>query len=470
MSLKRTKIVCTIGPASSSKSQLKKMMKAGMNVCRLNFSHGSYDDHAHMVDNIKKIADEIHKPIAILQDLQGPRIRVGALEEEVSAGKKDSILLYPENDAPKKIGKNKIVPIQYKKLYKDVRSGAIILIEDGKIKLKVKKVTGTAIHCSVVVPGVIKKNKGINVPGVTLTATVITEKDKRDVEFGVKQGVDYIALSFVKNAQNIKSLRKLIDKHHAGPGPKPGIIAKIERQEALHNFMEILDAVDGIMVARGDLGLEIDAEDVPVVQKDIITQCLIACKPVIVATQMLDSMIENLQPTRAEVSDVANAVIDHTDAVMLSGESAIGKYPVETVDLMGRICTETEKSEYDDLPCTVFATETLTDAFRESLCQIAASHSIRAICFFDDSGFHAQQFSCFRPEIDIIPFVNDKNIYRRLALLWGVYPVFTKLKPQVGVPRDTRARMRKLGIKKGEQVIFVTWNDNEVASIHVVTL
>src|SRR3989339_1033161 len=361
--MKRTKIVCTIGPASESRSNIEKMIAAGLNVARLNFSHGTYRHHTMLIKNIRGAAKVQHRSVAILQDLQGPRIRVGNLPKagvRVKTG--DSIALVPEKYKPKRTNRGIYIPIQFPTLYRYVKSGHPILIDDGKIELKVTSVKQDVIHCTVRIGDVITSHRGMNFPKSVISAPAVTEKDKQDLEFGLQQNVDFVALSFVRDADDVIKLRHFISKiekqlgrkaddfkkpAHAGswPGTHTKIIAKIERPQAVKNFERILKAADGIMVARGDLGLEMPLEDLPLIQKRIVRRCVEESKPVIVATQMLDSMIRYPMPTRAEVSDVANAILDGTDAIMLSGETATGKYPLRAVQVMTRIANEVERVE-----------------------------------------------------------------------------------------------------------------------------
>ncbi len=333
--MKRTKIVATIGPASEKKSVLSKLIKNGMDIARLNFSHGSYENHAMLMRNIRAVAKQQHKKVTILQDLQGPKIRVAELSKPLTVKKNQTVAIGKDFDLDFDVSTT-------------VKKGERILIEDGLIELKVIKVSKGLIVCKIVTGGVIQSHKGVNLPDSKITFPVITDKDVSDLQFGLKHGVNYVALSFVRDAKDLIALKKLIKKYLPARKKAPLVVTKIERPEAVKNFSKILKQSDMIMVARGDLGVEMPDWDVPIIQKDIIAKCRKAKKPVIVATQMLDSMIRNPRPTRAEVSDVANAVIDRADAVMLSGETATGKYPVEAVIEMRRIIEDTEASPYDD--------------------------------------------------------------------------------------------------------------------------
>jgi len=338
--MKRTKIVCTIGPASDRKAILKRMINSGMNVARLNFSHNVLSYHAKLIKTLRALAKETKNPIAIIQDLQGPRIRLGDLPAKGLVVKKGQEVVLTTS----KSHQNKI-PVTYEKMHLDIEPKDRILIADGLMELVAEKIAGRDILCRVVIGGTLFSHKGINLPDTNVSVPSLTDKDKTDLLFGVKQNVDFVAMSFVRTAKDVYDLKYLIQKYAKKLKLKTApirVVVKIERKEAIENIDEIIEATDAVMVARGDLGIELPAEDVPLMQKMIIDKCLQAAKPVIVATQMLDSMIHSPRPTRAEVSDVANAVIDHTDAVMLSGETASGDFPVETVDTMRKIIEKAE--------------------------------------------------------------------------------------------------------------------------------
>jgi pyruvate kinase len=418
----RTKIVATIGPVTESVPVLEKMIADGMRVARLNFSHGDYPSHAKLIKHIRAAARNMGVEVAILQDLQGPRIRVGDVAKDgVALAKGSKVALVPQSRHTTAVGGFITIPIQYEDLYQDVKPGTMILIEDGTIQLKVQSVRSHVIYCKTVIPGTVKTHKGINVPGVTLTVDVITDKDRRDVIFGQKHEVDYVALSFVKDANDIRHLKDLIKRSQKkGTVVPTKVIAKIERREALVNLDEILHAVDGLMVARGDLGLEIPAQEVPLWQKEMIHRCLAQAKPVIVATQMLDSMIRNPQPTRAEVSDVANAVIDHTDAIMLSGESATGKYPLEAVQMMSKIASVTEASGFDAMPCTYFDLASRRTSIALSVCEMSKHVKAKAIIVMTRGGDSVRFIARHRPELPLVALTPEKRTLRQLALSWGV--------------------------------------------------
>lgn len=459
--MKLTKIVCTIGPASESKEILRKLVKAGMNVARLNFSHGTYANHAKLIRNIRSVAKELDQPIAILQDLQGPRIRIGEVADAgVQIKKGEEIILLPQGEY-KTAHTPTMLPNHYPPLAGEVKKGQHILIADGTMDLKVLKIKGKQIYCEVVVGGVVKSHKGINVPGATLSAPSMTKKDREDLAFGVSQHVDYVALSFVRTGKDIKTLRSLLtrlsDEHVAAL--HIGIIPKIERWEAVENFDEILKLSDGIMVARGDLGLEIPAEKVPIVQKTLIKKCIDAHKPVIVATQMLESMTTNNRPTRAEVSDVANAIIDHTDAIMLSGESAAGKYPVQAVTMMARIAHETEKSHFDDYVCDRLSREkTGEEMIAHAVSEIVRTKKIKLILVKDDDPDLIALVSSHRLEVRIIGFSREPIHRHQLNLVRGV-----TMLPVSSRPLD---ELMKRGLaRKGDMILEVEGDEIEIKKI-----
>jgi pyruvate kinase len=422
---KRTKIVCTIGPSCESKELLEKMVLAGMNVARLNFSHGTYENHTMLIENIRAVAEKTGEPVAIMQDLQGPKIRVGLLSEEgVVLTEGESIVF----DTSLKEYTEKVVPIDYAELHNFLKKDERILLSDGKIEVKINSVEGTQIDTTVVVGGTIFSHKGMNVPDSTLVIRALTEKDKADAKFGVEHGVDLMALSFVTSPEDVLDLRFVIkeyEKELAIESDQPiRIIAKIERNEAVERIDEILDVVDGIMVARGDLGIEIPAATVPIVQKTLIDKALEYAKPVIVATQMLDSMQDLPRPTRAEVSDVSNAVMDHTDAVMLSNETATGKYPVVTVETMAQIIVEAEKSAYDDLPMREYhGKKQQVDMVISGMSRLLAEEvQASLILAASISGGTGRLISRYRPELPIAVATNSERARHQLNLSWGIVP------------------------------------------------
>lgn len=456
--MKSTKIVCTIGPASEKPAILEKMIKAGMNVARLNMSHGDYVWHSRAISAIRGAAKKLNEPVALLLDLQGPKVRIGELGSrnyELRVGK--TVVLTTGK------GGNDKIPSGYKNLHKDVAPGDRLLLDDGLLELRVIKITGRDIACEVITGGKLTSYKGINLPTASLSIPAITEKDKADLKFGIKQGVDWVALSFVKNAKEIYDLRYLIKQCETETGIKKQapilIIAKIEKHEAIKNFDEILAAADGIMVARGDLGIEMPAEDVPIIQKMIIEKCLAAAKPVIVATQMLDSMIRNPRPTRAEVSDVANAVIDHTDAVMLSGETANGKYPLDAVETMAKIIQETEKSHYDDLITRdiVKKIKAASEAISNMATILARRVNTKLILAASLSGETGRIISRYRPELPILVATDAERVQRQLNLSWGVVPFVLPQCRSVEefVDRATGYVIKNKFGRKGDKIVII---------------
>jgi pyruvate kinase len=418
--MRRTKIVCTIGPASESLDNLKKLMNAGMNVARLNFSHGDYEEHGARIRNIREACSETGNIVAILLDTKGPEIRTGKLREEPIELVQDKHIILTTEEV---LGDTERISVTYKDLPRDVHVGSTILVDDGLIGMTVVDVRGSEIECRIVNGGQLKSKKGVNVPGVKIKLPGITEKDANDIVFGIQQNVDFIAASFVRKASDVMEIRELLERHNA---PHIQIISKIENQEGVDNLDEILEVSDGLMVARGDLGVEIPAEDVPIVQKQMIKKCNLVGKPVITATMMLDSMQRNPRPTRAESSDVANAVFDGTDAVMLSGETAAGKYPVESVQTMARIAERAESAlEYREIFTRQAQAQqtTVTEAISQAVANSALELDAKAILTATESGYTARMVSKYRPKAPIIAVTPNDQVIRRLSLIWGVIPV-----------------------------------------------
>ena len=421
--IKKTKIVCTLGPASQSEEVLTQLVENGLNVCRFNFSHGSHEEHKERFDMAKKVREKLNKPVAILLDTKGPEIRTGnfdAPEVMLEEGNKFTITM---EDV---MGTKDICTVSYKGLANDVKPGDTILIDDGLVGLRVDEVNGDDIHCTVENSGIVKNHKGVNVPGVKINLPALTDKDVSDIEFGISQGIDFIAASFVRKVSDVLAIREILERNNA---TDIQIISKIENQEGVDNLDEIIAVSDGIMVARGDLGVEIPTEEIPVVQKLMIAKCNEAGKPVITATQMLDSMMRNPRPTRAEVTDVANAIYDGTDAIMLSGETAAGKYPVEAVKTMATIAKRTEETlDYDKLLNKNSRNNaTVTGAISHATCTTAVNLNASAIITSTSSGHTARMVSKCRPKCPIIATTNDERVMRRLALSWGVYPVKSEI-------------------------------------------
>jgi len=460
---KRTKIVCTIGPSSETRTVLEKLAKAGMNVARLNFSHGSYANHRLLIKNIREVSRRLKEPIAIMQDLQGPRIRVGKLPKSgINLERGEKVVLLPENKINYQllsVSTDKILPIQYENLFKEIKVGSRVFVNDGLFELKVREVKKplSLMVCEVIRGGTIFSFRGINVPGAKISASAMTKKDREDLKFGLKEGIDWVALSFVKDGRDVLNLKKLIKKYQ--PKSLVKVVAKIERSEAVENFDGILKVVDGIMVARGDLGIELPPQQIPLIQKKIIEKCLVAAKPVIVATQMLESMMVNPRPTRAEVSDIANAVIDHTDAVMLSGETATGNFPVEAVEIMAQTIEKVEISPYDDLSKVVHNHyDSIAFAVADSLYHLVQQLKIKAIIGVTDSGHTARMISRFRPETKILIMTKNETVQRQLCLTWGVTPRLVKVSSNLNeLIKEALDLVKKEKICiKGDQVIIAT--------------
>ncbi|WP_270507110.1 pyruvate kinase [Eubacterium limosum] len=442
--MKKTKMVCTLGPASDSKEILTKMIQGGLNVARLNFSHGSHEEHAGRIQRIKEVRKELNIPVALMLDTKGPEIRTGDLKEgkvTLETGKK--IVLTSEQiegDADR-------VSVSYEGLPDDLSVGNKILIDDGLIELNVDRIDVTEIYCSIENGGVLGSKKSVNIPNVEINLPGLTPKDESDLIFGIKQKVDFVAASFVRKPQDVIAIRKVLENNGGG---NIQIISKIENREGVEKIDRILAVSDGIMVARGDLGVEIPAEEVPLVQKSIIKKCNLLGKPVITATQMLDSMMRNPRPTRAEVGDVANAVFDGTDAVMLSGETAAGAYPVQAVETMANIVEKTERSEeYINRQKPEHGELTITNAVSEAAVQIAANLDATAIIAATSSGHTPRMLSKYRPECTILAVSDKVSTVRRLTLSWGVYCMYmTELRDTDSMVHDSVQAAVELGVVK----------------------
>lgn len=417
--MRRTKIVCTIGPASESVEQLCQLIEKGMNVARLNFSHGSHEEHGQRIKNIREAVKLTNKQVAIMLDTKGPEIRTGILKAgkiTLETGKKITLTTEViEGDEDR-------LTVNYAGLPEDVKAGDQILLDDGLVALKVLEVEGTEIYCEILNGGEISNRKGVNVPGVNINLPAITEKDIADIKFGIEQKVDFIAASFIRSAGDVLEIRKILEEYKADIH----IISKIENHQGVDNIDEILEVSDGIMVARGDLGVEVPTEEVPLMQKMMIDKCNKVGKPVITATQMLDSMIRNPRPTRAEASDVANAILDGTDAIMLSGETAAGKYPLEAVSTMASIAEKTESAlKYGTIVERkgIVIRHTTTDAISHATCTTAHSLGAAAIITATESGSTARMVSKYRPKANIIAVTPKETTLRKLLLVWGVQPI-----------------------------------------------
>ena len=422
----RTKIVATVGPATLKPLVLRQLIEAGATTLRLNFSHGTHEDHQRGIRLIRQTAFELNQPVAILQDLQGPKIRLGKFEEgaiELKEG--DPFILTSRRVKCTR----EISFVSYDRLAQEVPSNATILLDDGKVEMQVEEVDkeNRELRCRVVVGGTLSNNKGVNFPGVNLSVRALTEKDKRDLQFGLDQGVDWVALSFVTQPQDILEIKEII----ASAGKSVPVIAKIEKHEAIDQMEAILSLCDGVMVARGDLGVEVPAENVPILQKRLIATANKLGIPVITATQMLDSMLNNPRPTRAEISDVANAILDGTDAVMLSNETAVGKYPVQAVATMARIAQRIEQEDRGLHLNNANNTRSIPNAISQAVSQIAQQLDAAAIMSLTKSGATARNVSKFRPQIPILAITPHVNVARRLQLVWGVRPLLVVDSPSV---------------------------------------
>ncbi|HEY8363772.1 MAG TPA: pyruvate kinase [Tissierellaceae bacterium] len=451
--MKKTKIVGTIGPASESEEVLKELFLNGLDVCRLNFSHGSHEEHKKRIDTIKKVRQELNLPIAIMLDTKGPEIRIGDFKDGIVEIEEGDIFTLTTRDI---LGDKNIVSVSYKGLPNDVKIGTKILIDDGLVELEVMEIIdGTDIKCRALNSGTLKNRKGVNVPNVKINLPAVTEKDINDIIFGIENEVDFIAASFVRKASDVLEIRKILEENG---GDYIEIIAKIENQEGVDNIDEILAVADGIMVARGDLGVEIQTEEIPIVQKELIKKANLAGKPVITATQMLDSMIRNPRPTRAEVTDVANAILDGSSAIMLSGETAAGKYPVEAVKTMYNIAVRTEASlDYNAILRSKFsiAEVSTTNAISKATCTTAMDLGASAIITATSSGYTSKAISKFRPKAPIIAATTSEKVMRKLSIVWGVYPVLAPYSNSTDevIDYSIQAAMENNYVKEGDLVV-----------------
>ena len=449
--MKKTKIVATIGPASWDEATLRELFAAGVNVCRLNFSHGDYKSHKQTMDRIKKVREDMKLPIAIMLDTKGPEIRTVTFKGgEATLQEGASFALY----AHEREGDEAGVAITYGELYKDVAPGQMILMDDGLLALEVEAVEGTTIHTKVLNGGLIKDHKGINVPGASIQLPALTEKDVADIRFGIEEGVDFIAASFIRKKDDLLAIRDVLESH-GGEGVK--VIAKIENKEGIDNMDAIASFADGIMVARGDMGVEIETERVPLVQKQLIERAIDEGIPVITATQMLDSMIRNPRPTRAEVGDVANAIIDGTSAVMLSGETAGGKYPVEAVKTMAKVCAVTETAlDYEHiLSRSAKFRHNTTNVIVRHAVEMAEELSADAIVIATSTGFSSRNLAKFRPEMDTFAVTDDDRVLRQMSLQWGVTGVKGKSRGREIFESTAKVVKRAGYIKEGDLIVMV---------------
>ncbi|AOM82258.1 pyruvate kinase [Salisediminibacterium beveridgei] len=449
MITRKTKIVCTIGPASESPEMLTSLIDAGMNVARLNFSHGDFDEHGARIKSIREASEKAGESVAILLDTKGPEIRTQTLEGGFADLEKGKTVRVSMKEV---VGNADKISVTYPGLINDVHVGSFLLLDDGLIELKVTAIEEDELVTEVVNSGTLKNKKGVNVPNVSVNLPGITEKDANDIIFGIEQDVDFIAASFVRRASDVHEIRELLEKHNA---THIQIIPKIENQEGVDNIDEILEASDGLMVARGDLGVEIPAEDVPLVQKELIKKCNQMGKPVITATQMLDSMQRNPRPTRAEASDVANAIFDGTDAIMLSGETAAGDYPRESVQTMANIAFKTESAlKYREIlrKKSKEIENTVTDAISQSVSHTALNLGAAAIVTATQSGHTARMISKYRPEAPIIAVTSSARVNRAMALVWGVYA-------RTGSQVDSTDEMLRLSVDEAKKSGYVNNGD-----------
>ncbi|KPU43448.1 pyruvate kinase [Oxobacter pfennigii] len=451
--MRKTKIVCTIGPACESQEILEQLIQSGMNCARLNFSHGNHEEHGKRIDSITKLRNRLDKPVSIMLDTKGPEIRTGNFK----GGKVELIEGQKFTFTTREVeGDDTICSLSYENVHKDLKIGDTVLIDDGLVGFKVNAIVGTEIHCTVLNSGSISNHKGVNVPGVSVNLPSLTKKDIDDILFGISKGIDIIAASFIRKAADVIAIRRVLEQNG---GDKISIISKIENREGVSNIDEIIKFSDGIMVARGDLGVEIPVEEVPLVQKMIIEKCNKAAKPVITATQMLDSMIRNPRPTRAEASDVANAIFDGTDCIMLSGETAGGKYPLEAVTTMAKIALRTEESlqynkELEKRRPTII--DSVPGAISYAACTTAAELGASVILATTQTGHTARMVSKYRPKSPIIAVTPYDQVARKLSIFWGVYPLIAEKMESTDelIDLSVEKALQSGYVKKGELLVI----------------
>jgi pyruvate kinase len=464
---RRAKIICTIGPSCNTEAALRDLMRLGMDVARLNFSHGTHEEHGRVIERLRLAARRENRTICILQDLQGPKIRTGLLKDHarVLLKAKAKVTITPRSIE----GTAALISTTFTGLAREVQPGARILLSDGLIELRVLRVRGQDVECEVVNGGELGEHKGINLPGIALSIPALTEKDRADLKFGLKHGVDMVAVSFVRSADDVRMVKNLI----AGRGSDAPVIAKLEKPQALEKLEEIFEVTDGVMVARGDLGVEMPPEKVPVIQKHVIHRAAEWRKPVIIATQMLESMIEHPRPTRAEASDVANAVFDGTDAVMLSAETATGRYPRETVTMMAKIVVEAEQN-MRDLPRRRRDRHSMSipEAICESIAHAAEDLHMGAIAVFTESGTTARLISKYRPKADVYAFSYLMETCNRMNLFWGVHPVPRALAPsaEAMLAAAEHELLRKHKIQVGDVLGVVAGTQMAAGSTNFIRL
>ena len=452
--MRKTKIVCTIGPACSDEVTLKKMCLAGMNVARLNFSHGTHEDHKANIERLKKVREELNVPLAIMLDTKGPEYRIGTFKNGSEELKDGDIFTFTTREVE---GDNTIVSVSYKNLSLEISEGDKILVNNGLLVFTAIETTETDVICKVIEGGTISNRKSMSFPGKVMNQVYLSEQDKKDILFGVENDVDYMALSFVSSVQDVLDVKSFIKENNGGKNDI-GLIAKIENRAGVNNIEEICSECDGIMIGRGDLGVEIPFEEVPATQKNLITKCRLLGKRVITATEMLESMINNPRPTRAERSDVANAVFDGTSAIMLSGETAAGKHPVLTIQTMSRIAEQAEKSiSYkEQFYSNEFRINNSMDAISHSVCAMSIDIEAKAIVVSSMTGSTVRMISRFRSPVDIIGLSVNEKTYHQLALSWGVLPVMCEVYPSLEVLFYTAKKIAKerLNLKQDDKVII----------------
>ena len=452
-SRRKAKIVCTLGPSSNSEVALRDLMRFGMDVARLNFSHGTHDDHARLIERLRRLAQKEGRTICILQDLQGPKIRTGRLKNRIPIALKagSKVVITPQDV----LGTSQLISTTFQTLAREVERGSRILLSDGLIELRVKSIRGSEVECEVVNGGMLGEHKGINLPGAVVTVPSLTEKDEGDLEFGLRHQVDMIAVSFIRSADDVRYVKRRVKDHRSDAW----VVAKLEKPQAIEHLEPILESADAVMVARGDLGVEMPPEKVPIIQKHIIRRAAEWRKPVITATQMLESMIENPRPTRAEASDVANAVFDGTDALMLSGETANGKYPREAVAMMAKIITETETQMFATGAPMRRRSEkklSISETICESIAHAAQELDMRAITVYTETGTTARLISKYRPTTDIYSLTYVPAVCNRANLLWGVWPILCKHTPSVeDMVSGAETELVKRGLAHKDDVIGI---------------
>ncbi len=451
--MRRTKIVCTLGPATDNVETMKELIRCGLDAARVNFSHGTYESHGEMIQKLKQAREEMNAPIPLLLDTKGPEIRIKTFEKDKIRLEEGDLFTLTTDDVP---GTQERVSVTYQDLPKDLQKGSRVLIDDGLIELKVESIQGTNVNCVVVTGGTISSRKGVNLPGVQVNLPSLTEKDVEDLKFGIANQFDYVAASFIRSASDVVKIRRVLEENG---GESIQIISKIENQEGVDNIDEILEVSDGIMVARGDLGVEIPPEEVPLVQKMLIAKANKRGKPVITATQMLESMVRSPRPTRAEANDVANAIFDGSDAIMLSGETAMGQYPCEAVSTMARIAEKTESSiNYGkNLKNNVEMEQTnITNAISFAACTTAAELKTTCVATITKSGFTARMISKHRPVCPIVAGTMDEQVWRQLNLVWGCCPVLHKGTLPKGQVFDTAMKIAQRSglVKNGDTIVM----------------